>query len=105
MKLRAKSNDRMTDDYYDDNEDDDEYLYSEYYDDEIIDTDFEYDYEEKLPGSTAEFNQNLDPDFGTIPLSEQLKDKSYVFWCIALFLFTCFTYNMEDIARMNLQAN
>ena len=50
MKLRAKSNDRMTDDYYDDNEDDDEYLYSEYYDDEIIDTDFEYDYEEKLPG-------------------------------------------------------
>ena len=47
---------------------------------------------------------DLDPDFGTVPLSEQLEgDDNFVFWCVALFLFTCFTHNMEDIASMGLQ--
>jgi len=45
-----------------------------------------------------------DPDFGTIPLGEQLKsDDNFFLWLGALFLFTCFTYCMEDIASMGLQ--
>mmetsp|Transcript_1803 Transcript_1803/g.2409 ORF Transcript_1803/g.2409 Transcript_1803/m.2409 type:complete len:159 (+) Transcript_1803:94-570(+) len=83
---------------FDEEDEDYEYEYTEYYDDEIIDI----DYDDSLPGSRVTIKR--DPDFGTIPLAEQLKsDDNFFLWLGALFLFTCFTYCMEDIASMGLK--
>eukprot|EP00814_Leptocylindrus_danicus_P021340 CAMPEP_0116019714 /NCGR_PEP_ID=MMETSP0321-20121206/9392_1 /TAXON_ID=163516 /ORGANISM="Leptocylindrus danicus var. danicus, Strain B650" /LENGTH=134 /DNA_ID=CAMNT_0003490319 /DNA_START=106 /DNA_END=510 /DNA_ORIENTATION=+ len=89
--LKARSKDRD-----EEKEDDFEYEYTEYYDDEIIDIDFDDD----LPAATVEARR--DPDFGNIPISDVIKkDPQIVKEAFFVLCFIAFTYEMQKLASIS----
>lgn len=78
-------------------EDDFEYEYTEYYDDEIIDIDFDDD----LPAATT-LEARRDPDFGNIPISDVIKkDPQIVKEAFFVLCFIAFTYEMQKLASVS----